>query len=82
MIYVCRKDFWLDLVRKLWPQYLAFPLDGKDSHPCSFTAIFCEEWGAAYYSHLWARVIAADVFSTFLEAGLDNKEDLSAIGRR
>jgi oligopeptidase A len=82
MIYVCRKDFWLDLVQSLWPQYLAFPLDSKDSHPCCFTAIFCEEWSAAYYCHLWARVIAADVFSTFLEAGLDNKEDLSAIGRR
>ncbi|PNF35222.1 putative cytosolic oligopeptidase A [Cryptotermes secundus] len=76
------KDFWLDLVRKLWPQYFAFPLDSKDSHPCSFTAIICEEWGAAYYCHLWARIVAADVFSTFLEAGLSNKEDLHMIGRR
>ncbi|XP_021916565.1 probable cytosolic oligopeptidase A isoform X2 [Zootermopsis nevadensis] len=76
------KDFWWDLVKKLWPQYLAFPLDSKDSHPCSFAAIFCEEWGAAYYCHLWGRVIAADVFSTFLEAELHSTEDRSAVGRR
>jgi hypothetical protein len=31
---------------------------------------------------LWARIVAADVFSTFLEAGLNNKEDLHMIGRR
>ncbi|XP_069701808.1 uncharacterized protein [Periplaneta americana] len=76
------KDFWLDVVRNLWPQYLAFPLDEKDSHPCSLTAIVCEEWSAAYYCHLWSRVLAADVFSAFREAGLDNRDELSCIGKR
>lgn len=77
-----KKEFWLELMQNLWPHYFAFPLDSKDSHPCSFTAIFCEEWGAAYYCHLWARVMAADAFSAFVEAGLNNQEDLRTIGRR
>ncbi|PSN57744.1 hypothetical protein C0J52_00283 [Blattella germanica] len=76
------KDFWLDVVRKLWDQHLAFPLDPRNSHPCSFMAIMCEEWSAAYYCHLWSRVMAADMYSAFLEAGLNNRDELSAIGRR
>lgn len=76
------KDFWLDIVKRLWPEHLAFPLDPRDSHPCSFTTIMCEEWAAAYYSHLWSQVMAADMFSAFVEAGLDNRKELGTIGRR
>ena len=61
---------------------MAFPLDPRDSHPCSFTAIMSEEWGAAYYSHLWSRVMAADMFSAFVEAGLDNRDELLTVGKR
>ncbi|KAJ9594975.1 hypothetical protein L9F63_013697, partial [Diploptera punctata] len=76
------KDFWLDIVKKLWAEHLAFPLDPRDSHPCSFTAIMCEEWSAAYYSHLWSQVMAADMFSAFVEAGLDNRDELCTVGKR
>lgn len=75
------KDFWLDIVKRLWPQYRSFPLDKYDSHPCSFTQIFCEEWGAAYFSHIWSRVIAADVYSAFHEVQND-KEQLLDVGKR
>ncbi|GLH07434.1 Uncharacterized protein GBIM_12888, partial [Gryllus bimaculatus] len=76
------KDFWLDIVRELWPQYSMFPLDKRDAHPCSFSAIFSEEWAAAYYCHLWAQVMAADVFSAFQEAGLENTNELASVGKR
>uniref|UniRef100_A0A2M4BFJ1 Putative oligopeptidase n=1 Tax=Anopheles marajoara TaxID=58244 RepID=A0A2M4BFJ1_9DIPT len=61
-------DYWLDVVRYLYPQYHTFPLDRKDAHPCSMLPIFSGEWGAAYYSHLWSEMIAADVYSAFAEA--------------
>ncbi|XP_049544599.1 uncharacterized protein LOC125956596 [Anopheles darlingi] len=61
-------DYWLDVVRHLYPQYHTFPLDRKDAHPCSMLPIFSGEWGAAYYSHLWSEMIAADVYSAFAEA--------------
>lgn len=75
------KDFWLDIVKRLWPEHFLLPLDKYDSHPCSFTEIFSGEWAAAYYSHLWSQVIAADVYSAFHEARGDNKHVID-VGKR
>lgn len=75
------KTFWLDIVKKLWPMYRSFPLEKIDSHPCSFTQIFTEEWGAAFYSHIWARVIAADVYSAFHEVR-DNEGQILDVAKR
>ncbi|XP_053678192.1 uncharacterized protein LOC128728589 [Anopheles nili] len=73
-------DYWLDVTRALYPQYHPFPLDRKDAHPCSLLAIASGDWGAAYYGHLWARMIAADVYSAFAEA--KEPEARAAVGRR
>ncbi|KAJ8932046.1 hypothetical protein NQ314_014997 [Rhamnusium bicolor] len=75
------KDFWLDIVKRLWPEYRCFTLHKIDSHPCSFTSIFTEEWGAAYYSHVWAQMIAADVYSAFHEVQGDEQQILD-VGKR
>lgn len=61
-------DYWLDIIKKLYPQFHPFPLDKKDAHPCSLSTIFSGDWGAAYYSRLWSRLVAADVYSAFAEA--------------
>uniref|UniRef100_A0A6B2EC97 oligopeptidase A n=1 Tax=Phlebotomus kandelakii TaxID=1109342 RepID=A0A6B2EC97_9DIPT len=76
-----RKDFWVDIMRELWPRYITLPLEKKDAHPCSFTPIFSGDWAAAYFSHVWSQVIAADVYSAFHEAS-SNPEALSTVGRR
>nr|CAD7409726.1 unnamed protein product [Timema poppensis] len=76
------KEFWLDIVRRLLPQYSSFPLETIDSHPCAFLPIFTGQWGAAYYCHLWARIIAADAFSAFREVDRRNSTEISEIGRR
>ncbi|CAG4946585.1 unnamed protein product [Parnassius apollo] len=76
-----KKTFWRDLVRELWPKYNALPFDKYDSHPLSFTKIFSEEWGAAYYCHLWSKMIAADIYSAFEEAR-QGDEDIMVVGRR
>ena len=75
------KEYWLDVVKKLWPQFRSFPLDKLDSHPCSFTQIFIEEWAAAYYSHVWSRMIAADVYSAFHEVQGDEQK-IQEVGKR
>jgi oligopeptidase A len=69
-------------VRRLWPKFFPFEREKKDAHPCSFFPIFSEEWAAAYYSHTWARMIAADTFSALKEVGLDNKDEARKVGRR
>ncbi|XP_063241717.1 oligopeptidase A [Bacillus rossius redtenbacheri] len=78
----CRKDFWLDVVKDLWPQHWSFPLEKCDYHPCSFTEVFCDQWGAAYYCHLWARMVAADAYSSFREADAAGPAEVAAVGKR
>lgn len=75
------KDFWLDIVKHLWPQFRSFPLDKTDSHPCSFTQIFTEEWAAAYYSNVWSKVIAADIYGAFHEVQ-GQEEKVLEVGKR
>lgn len=78
-----RKDFWLDIVKELYPKHHVFELDKKDSHVCSFVPIFSGEWGGAYYSHVWSKLIGADVYSAFFEASKSNNEkDFLEIGKR
>lgn len=75
-------DFWMDIVKRLWPQYRSFKYDYKiDAHPCHFMQIFSDEWGAAYYSHIWSRMIAADVYSAFYEVR-DDEQQVKDVGKR
>ncbi|CAK1544875.1 unnamed protein product [Leptosia nina] len=76
-----KKTFWRDLVKELWPKYQALPFDKYDSHVLSFTKIFSEEWGAAYYCHLWSKMIAADIYSAFEEAKAAD-QDILTISKR
>lgn len=60
-------DFWNNIVKRMWDKYFAIPLYKKDAHVCSFQSIFSGNAGAAYYSSLWSEIIAADLFSAYLE---------------
>lgn len=78
-----KKDFWLDIVKELYPKYHVFPMDKRDAHPCSFTPIFSGEWGGAYYSHVWSKLVAADVYSAFFEASkTQNDSEFLEVGKR
>lgn len=76
------KDFWLDIVKHLYPKHFVFELDKRDAHPCSFLPIFSGEWGGAYFSHLHAKLIAADVYSAFEEARKLGETDVTKVGQR
>lgn len=76
-----KKDFWLDIVKKLYPNHFTLPLDKHDSHPCSLTEIFSGEWPAAYYSKIWSRIIAADIYGAFHESR-NNEKLLLEVGKR
>lgn len=47
-----RKDYWLDVVKRLWPKFQHFPLDKADAHPCNFTDIISQDMAAAYVNFL------------------------------
>lgn len=72
--------FWLDVVKKIWPVYQCMPLDKKDAHPCSLTDIFAGDWAAAHFSHLYSKLIAADISSSFAEK--HNDEHYATVGKR
>lgn len=72
--------FWLDIVRKMWPVYQCMPLDKKDAHPCSMTDIFAGDWAAAHFSHLYSKLLAADISSSFAEQRSD--EHYATVGKR
>ncbi|GFO38354.1 oligopeptidase a [Plakobranchus ocellatus] len=73
---------WKAIMMQLWETFLPVPLDEKDCLPCSMMPIFCELYPAAYYSHKWSEMIAADVFAAFAEVGFDNQKEIQALGRR
>ncbi|XP_033197989.1 uncharacterized protein LOC117160961 [Bombus vancouverensis nearcticus] len=76
------KEYWNSIMNRLWKKYFVLPPYKKDSHVCSFDAIFSGQWAAAYYSHVWSKMIAADLYSAFQDVSYKNKESLKELGQR
>jgi len=72
-----RNKFWHDIAQEQWDEYFIFPMSKYFSEPCRYTDIFSDKWGAAYYSHLWAEMLAADIHLTFAE-----EKDDASVGAR
>jgi oligopeptidase A len=70
------------LVDRLTPQYLVLAREREDCFPLYFEDIMTGNWAAGYYSHLWSRMLAADIFSAYWEAGWDNPEAINKVSRR
>ena len=43
-------------MQRCWAAYMPIESPPEDHHPCSLTAIFSDQYPAAYYSFKWAEV--------------------------
>lgn len=69
--------FWLDMGRDMWDDHFIFPLSRYFSDPVRYIDIFSGQWGAAYYSHIWSQMLAADIMQAFAE-----EKDVANTGAR
>jgi len=73
---------YTDLAGRLAAQYLVLPREKEDAFPLYFEEMMTGHHAAAYYCHLWSRMLAADIFSAYTEAGIDNTEALQKISKK
>ena len=61
-------------MKSLFPKYNLLPMDKSDAMLCSFSEIFTGGQAAAYYSSLWSRMLAADIYCALVESPDNQRE--------
>merc|ERR1719222_1476245 len=76
------KEQYQFLGERMSPQYLVIGREREDSFPLNFDDMMVGNWCAGYYSHLWSRMLAADIFSAYWEAGWNNPEAINKVSKK
>ncbi|KAG1675349.1 putative cytosolic oligopeptidase A [Nymphon striatum] len=80
-LYSNNKQSWSQHMATLWPMYNPFKLHKVDCHPCSLTLIVSDSHPSAYFSFLWSKMIAADLFEAFTEIDFNDQEEMRKKGK-
>ncbi|XP_076243592.1 uncharacterized protein LOC143184898 isoform X2 [Calliopsis andreniformis] len=76
------KEFWRNIMSRLWKKYFVIPQNKRDNHVCSFEVIFSGDFAASYYSNIWSQMIAADLYNAFEEVLSEDEQMIREIGSR
>lgn len=71
-----------ELQKEVFERILPYPMHSEDRTMCSFSHIFAGGYAAGYYSYKWAEVLSADAFGAFEDAGLDDPQQVAAVGQK
>ncbi|KAL3721845.1 hypothetical protein ACJRO7_034222 [Eucalyptus globulus] len=71
-----------DVYQRVWEKTQVISPFPEDRFLCSFGHIFSGGHAAGYYSYKWSKVLAADAFSAFEDAGLDDSKAVKQTGQR
>lgn len=76
------EDDWRSIMKRVSDDFTVMSPHPEDHFPCSFLHIFSSSYAAGYYSYMWAEVLSADAFAAFEDVGLDDRDNISSLGKR
>ncbi|ESP03109.1 hypothetical protein LOTGIDRAFT_237828 [Lottia gigantea] len=75
-------DEWNVIMARAWKKWNPFPFNNGYTEIFALSDIVCNDHKAAYYSHVWSKMVAADLFRAFQEAELENQTKMVELGKR
>ncbi|KAK2577031.1 hypothetical protein KPH14_011990 [Odynerus spinipes] len=73
---------WGTVMEKLWKQHFVMPLERSDVYIYSFEPSFSTRLATHYFSYLWSKIIAADLYSAFQEISTEDKTNQEEVCKR
>lgn len=75
-------EYRTDIMKRLWKEHMILPLERNDLYIYSFESIFSESTVTNYFSYLWSRMVAADLYSAFQEIRTEDKTSKEEVCKR
>lgn len=77
------REFWLELMRRIYAKYFIFELNKRDSRLLSMLEVVTGNWAGCYYGLVWSNVMAADICDAFAKVNIiDDVETAANQGQR
>ncbi|KAF7397958.1 hypothetical protein HZH68_009180 [Vespula germanica] len=76
------EESWTAIMDRLWKEHFVIPMEINNVFIYSFKSIFSMRLATNHYSHLWSKMIAADIYSAFQEIPLEDKTSYEEVCKK